>query len=132
MNHPPTGFSPGAATAIDSPVWLVNDTPVVVQPESVKSATLRHVWRPSRAANTACWYAEVYSGGALIGSHGSAGSPISCPTGSAWQTDSASLPELNTPARANDATVRMYFQVTGSGNRRTEQNLAELSVLYGQ
>ena len=99
---------------------------------SVKSATLRHVWRPSRAANTMCWYAEVYSGGALIGSHGSAGSPISCPTGAAWQTDSVSLPELNTPARANDATVRMYFQVTGGGNRRTEQDLAELTVLFGQ
>jgi hypothetical protein len=97
---------------------------------TMKSATLKHVFRPSNSGNTACWYAEVYSGGSLIGTHGTATAPFSCRTGSAYSTDSATLTEVDTPARANDLTVRMYFRVTPGGSRRTQHDLAELNLTY--
>ena len=98
---------------------------------TVRSATFRHVQRPANAGATACWYAEVWSGGSLIGTHGSAASPISCVTGAGWSADSVSLPEVNSPARANDLSVRIIERVTGSTNRRTQHDATELSVRYG-
>ncbi|MEA2473333.1 MAG: hypothetical protein QOE06_1248 [Thermoleophilaceae bacterium] len=98
---------------------------------TVRAVTLRHVQRPSSSGATACWYAEVWSGGVLIGSHGSSATPISCPTGAGSTTDSVSLPEVNTPARADDVTVRIFEKVNGSPNRRTQHDIVELSVRYG-
>jgi hypothetical protein len=98
---------------------------------TVTGATLKHVFRPSSSANSACWYAEVYSGGLLIGIHGSSASPISCRTGTSYTTDTVPLPEVNTPAYANDLTVRAYFWVTGgNANRRTQHDLTQLTVNY--
>ena len=85
----------------------------------VRSASFRHSFRPLNAANSACWYAEVYSGGALIGTHGSATLPISCATGTGWTTDTVALPEVTTAGRANDLRVRVYVRNSGGGNRRT-------------
>jgi hypothetical protein len=98
---------------------------------TVTSATLKHVFRPSSSANSACWYAEVYSGGLLIGTHGSTGSPISCRSGSSYSTDTVQLTEVNTPADANDVTIRAYYWVTGgNNNRRTQHDHAQLTVNY--
>ena len=99
---------------------------------SVRSASFRHSFRPLNAANTECWYAEVYSGGALIGTHGSATLPISCATGTGWTTDVVPLAEVTTAARANDLKVRIYVRNSGAGNRRTEHDLGELTVRYGE
>jgi hypothetical protein len=98
---------------------------------TVRSASFRHVQRPSNGVATACWYAEVWSGGSLIGTHGTSAAPISCVTGAGWSSNTVMLPEVNTPARANDVTVRIFEWVTGAANRRTQHDLTELSVRYG-
>lgn len=99
---------------------------------TVRSATLRHVWRPASSGKTICWYAQTYSGGALLATHGSAASPISCRTGASYGIDPLTLTEVNTPARANDLTVRIYARVTvGGGNRRSQHDAVELTVRYG-
>lgn len=99
---------------------------------TVRSASLRHVWRPARSGATGCWYFETYAGGTLIGTHGSAANPVSCSSSTAYVTDTVALPEVSTPARANGLTVRIYGRVTGAANRRTDHDAVELSVGYGQ
>jgi hypothetical protein len=99
---------------------------------TVRTATLRHVWRPTSSGKTVCWYAETWAGGSLLATHGSALAPISCRTGAAYSVETLNLPEVNTPARANGLTVRMYVRVTTGGGTRTSQHDAtELSVRYG-
>jgi hypothetical protein len=99
---------------------------------TVTGATLRHAYRSETAGNTACWYAEVYSGGSLIGTAGSAASPAGCSSSStAFVTDSAALSGVNSAARANDLTVRIYFRGSASGSHRgTVHDLTELALTY--
>ena len=99
---------------------------------AVTGATLRHAYRPETNGNNACWYAEVYSGGSLIGTYGSAAAPVGCSSSSAaYVTDSVSLDAVNTVARANDTTVRLYFRGTANGqNRGTLHELTELALTY--
>lgn len=99
---------------------------------TVRSARFRHVWRPARSGATGCWYFETYVGGTLIGTHGSALAPVSCSSATAYVTDTVSLPEVNTPARANALTIRIYGRASGSANRRTDHDATELSIVYGE
>jgi hypothetical protein len=101
---------------------------------TVTGTTLRHRYRPVTSGNNACWYAEVYSGGALIGTHGSSLAPIGCnSSNTTWATDSVTLPAVNTPGRANDLTVRLYFRGSASGSgRRTEHDLTEVGLTYSE
>jgi hypothetical protein len=98
----------------------------------VTGATLRHAYRSVTAGNTACWYAEVYSGGSLIATYGSAATPVGCnSSSSAWATDSLSMPAVNSVARANDLTVRLYFRGSANGNNRgTQHDLTEMALTY--
>jgi hypothetical protein len=99
---------------------------------TVRSVSLRHVWRPTSSGKTACWYADVYSGTTLIGTHGSSASPISCRTGAAYSVETVSLPEVDTPVKANDVRVRMYVSVTPTGGTRTtDHDLTQLTIRYG-
>ena len=100
---------------------------------TVSGATLRHAYRSVTAGNNACWYAEVYSGGALIATHGSTATPIGCNTSNTtWVTNSVSIPAVNSVARANDLTVRMYFRGTAGGGsgRLTQHDMTEVSLTY--
>lgn len=120
----PNAFTAGRHLEVGFPAY-------VPAAASVRGATLRHVWRPTSSGLTACWYAETWSGGVLIGSHGSAAAPISCRTGAAFGTDTLSLPEVDTPARANGLTVRIHVRIASGVNRRTQHDAVELSVAYG-
>jgi hypothetical protein len=99
---------------------------------TVSSATLRHAYRPAAAGNTACWYAEAYSGGSLIATYGSSATPVGCnSSATTYTTDSLPLPEVNTAARANDLTIRLYFRGSANGNgRRTQHDLTDLTIAY--
>lgn len=98
---------------------------------TVTGATLRHAYRSVSTGNTACWYADVYSGGALIATYGSSTSPAGCNTTTSVATDSLPLPAVNTPGRANDLTVRLYFRGSANGSaRRTRHDLTELALTY--
>jgi hypothetical protein len=97
---------------------------------TMQSATLSNTWRPTNSANTACWYADVYSGGLLIAQHGNSASPIGCTTGTSFATSSTPLNEVNTPTRANDLTVRIYERVSNGGSRRAQTDQIKLSLTY--
>ena len=99
---------------------------------TVTGATLRHAYRSVTNGNNACWYAEAYSGGSLIATYGSSTTPIGCNSSSTtWVTDSVSMPAVNSVARANDLTVRLYFRGTANGqNRFTQHDLTEVSLSY--
>ena len=100
---------------------------------TVTGATFRHAYRSLTNGNNACWYAEVYSGGSLIATHGSSAAPIGCNSSNAtWVTNAVSMPSVNSVARANDLTVRMYFRGTSGGGsgRVTQHDLTEVSLTY--
>jgi hypothetical protein len=67
------------------------------------------------------------SGGSLLATHGSAGSPVSCATG-AYASDAIALPEVDTTAKANDLTVKLFVRNSGGG--QSQHRLATLGVTY--
>lgn len=103
----------------------VPDTDVV----STASFTLRYRSRVN--GSSTCWYFEAWSGGSLIGSHGSSGSTISCnASNTTWQTDTVSMSEVNTPAEANDLIVKIFFKSSGAdGTEFDEATVAETYLL---
>jgi hypothetical protein len=92
------------------------------------AVSLDHAYKSDNVADTTCWYAEVYSGATLLGTHGSSGSPISCNGGASYVTDTVSLPEVNTGAKLNGLTVRVYATV--NGKRKTDHDLVVLRATY--
>ena len=99
---------------------------------NVTGATFENQYRPSAAGRNSCWYAEFYAGTTLIKTAGSSSSPISCNNTGTYTTDSISIPEVNTPARANSLSVRLYYNISGSGTRTTQHDVLRLSVNYTQ
>ena len=97
---------------------------------TVSGGTFKLAYRPTSSGHNACYYIEVYSGATLIGTHGSTTTPVSCNSTSTYTTDTVSLPEINTPARANGAIVKAYFWISGNQTRTTDNDLATLSVNY--
>ena len=97
---------------------------------TVTGATFKTAYRPSSSNRNACYYIEVYSGTTLIGTHGSTSTPVSCNSTSTYTTDSVPLPEINTPARANGASVKLYYWISGNGTRTTDHDLGQLVVTY--
>ncbi|HKP89741.1 MAG TPA: hypothetical protein VJT75_07160 [Thermoleophilaceae bacterium] len=97
---------------------------------TVTGGTFKTSYRPTQSGRNACYYFEVYSGATLIGTHGSTASPVSCNSTSTYQNDSVPLSEINTPARANGAIVKMYYWISGNQTRTTDHDLAQLLVDY--
>ena len=100
---------------------------------TVTSATFTHSYRATASGHNACYYFEVYANGGSspIGTHGSISSPFSCNSTTSYKTDGpVSLPEIDTPAEANTAIVKMYFNVSSTGTRTTDHDLAQLAIGY--
>jgi hypothetical protein len=95
---------------------------------TVTSASIDHSYRPSDSSETACWYAAVYSGTTLIGTHGSSGSPISCNSSSSYVSNNVSIPEVDTPGESNSLTLRIYGRVSNS--QRSRHDLVRFNVSY--
>ena len=98
--------------------------PFVPTGSVVTGATLTNVWRASAAVNnggTLCYYLETFNGATSLGTHGSAGSPQACTnSGTTFTTDTVSLPEVNTVAKANALVIKLYYWISplcgGGGN----------------
>jgi hypothetical protein len=73
--------------------------------------------------STACYYVEVrrQSNGAVLSSHGSAGSPLECVAGTTFSTLSVSLAAVDTTDIADDLRVRIYSTDTGSAAVRIDR-----------
>ena len=97
---------------------------------AVSGAAFKYSFRPTSNGRNACYYFEVYSGTTLIGTHGSTTAPVACNSTLTFTTNSTPLPEINTPARANGAIVKVYFAVSGNTPRTTVHDLVELAADY--
>ena len=64
---------------------------------TVTSASIDHSYRSQTSGDTTCWYFEVYNGPTLIGTHGSAGSPISCNSTTSYVSENVSAPRDQHP-----------------------------------
>jgi hypothetical protein len=82
---------------------------------TISSLTFNLDYRPNTSTDTACFYLEVRraSNNALLGTHGSTGTPQGCATGASFTSASVSLSEITTSADANDLKIRMYARNTG-------------------
>ena len=95
---------------------------------TISSAQVQFAYESSTAGDTTCWYFEVYNGATLIGTHGSSGTPVSCNATASFVTDTVSIPELNTPAAANNVVLKIFMK--NSGGRKANIDLAQLDVNY--
>src|SRR5918911_945136 len=96
---------------------------------SVSSATFSFTFAATRAADTVCFYVEVRraSTNALLGTHGSSGTPSACTTGTALSAATVDVSaEVTTTDIANDLRIRLY--ATNGTNRPLTVDLAAASV----
>jgi hypothetical protein len=70
----------------------------------------------SSGAGEACYYFEVrrISTGAVVGTHGSSGSPVGCVTGTTPTSFSTAIPSLASTSIANDLRIRLFGRESGS------------------
>ena len=94
----------------------------------VSSATFNFTFAPSRTNDDACFYIEVRraSTNALLGTHGSSGSPSACSTGSTVSATVSVSAEVTNTDIANDLRIRVY--ANNSTNRPLKIDLASVSV----
>ncbi|MGH2976077.1 MAG: hypothetical protein ACRDLL_14600, partial [Solirubrobacterales bacterium] len=118
----PAAFSSSRYLKLTFPSYVPSGAPV-------NGVTFIHSYR-SATLGTTCTYFEVYSGASLIGTHGSAGSPLSCNgSASSYVTDTVALPEVSTAAIANGVVVKMYVR-NSSGLSASQHDRAELQVTF--
>ena len=96
---------------------------------TVTSASFTHSYKAVTAGDTACWYFEVYNGATLIGTHGSATTPVSCNATAGFVADTVSVPEIDTVAEANNAVIKIYMNISTNKNF-TQQDRATLTINY--
>ena len=94
----------------------------------VTSATFNFTFAPSRSNDGACFYVEVRraSTNALLGTHGSSGSPSACSTGSTVAATVSVSSEVTNTDIANDLRIRVY--ANNSTNRPLKIDLASVSI----
>jgi hypothetical protein len=94
----------------------------------VTSATFNFTFAPSRSNDNACFYVEVRraSTNALLGTHGSSGSPSACSTGSTVAATVSVSSEVTNTDIANDLRIRVY--ANNSTNRPLKIDLASVSI----
>ena len=94
----------------------------------VTSATFNFTFAPSRSNDDACFYVEVRraSTNALLGTHGSSGSPSACSTGSTVAATVSVSSEVTSTDIANDLRIRVY--ANNSTNRPLKIDLASVSI----
>jgi len=95
---------------------------------TISNAQVQFAYKSATAGDTTCWYFEVYNGATLLGTHGSSGTPVSCNATTGYVTDSVSVPELGTPAAANNVVLKLYMK--NSGGRKVSIDLAQLDLSY--
>ncbi len=118
----PTAFGASRYLKLIFPSYVPSGAPV-------NGVTFVHSYR-SGTLGTTCVYFEVFSGPSLIGTHGSAASPLSCNgSTSSYVTDTVLLPEVDTAAIANGVTVKMYVR-NSSGLSASQHDRAELQITY--
>jgi hypothetical protein len=113
-----TIFTPASTppTTFDTTKYLkfVFPTSLVPAGATVSSATLTLTYAHHTSGQTSCFYYDVISGGSTIQTLGSSSSPEGCVTGTTNQTFNVSMTAINTATRANDVTIKMYWNSTSN------------------
>lgn len=118
-----TSFSASRYLLIKFPAYVPSGA-------TVTGASFKQEYR-SDSAGTTCVYFEVLAGSTVIGTHGSAGSPLSCSSSTTtYTTDDIALPEATTVAQANDLRIKLY--VRNSSGKRSAHDLVHLTVTYAE
>jgi hypothetical protein len=91
---------------------------------TVTGATFTHRFGGS-SGGTPCVRLAVYSNATLLTTHADL-----CNAGSAQQTTTISLPEINTVARANSMVLRVYEWITPGAAQTTQEDLMTVGVGY--
>jgi VCBS repeat-containing protein len=102
-----SSFDPGRSLALTFPDYVPAGS-------NVYGATFTHTYRSNDGVGTTCYYFETYQNNTLLATHGGAGSPVSCAGGS-WVTDTISLPEVDSAAKANHLTIVLYVENSAGG-----------------
>jgi hypothetical protein len=98
---------------------------------TIQSATLTHVYRANSANRQICNYVETFAGASSIGTHGSAGSDLSCSSSDLTDvTDTIPLPEVDTVAEANSLSARIYMKRSATGTTLSRHDQVRLSITY--
>jgi len=118
----PTGFNTGRLLTLTFPGYVPAGS-------TITSASFIHSYKPVTVGDNACWYFEVYNGATLIGTHGSAASPVSCNSTANYATDTVSVPEIDTVAEANAAVVKIYMKIS-TNKGKTLHDRATLTINY--
>lgn len=94
----------------------------------VTSATFNLTFAPSRSNDDACFYVEVRraSTNALLGTHGSSGTPSACSSGATVSATVSVSAEVTSTDVANDLRIRVY--ANNSTNRPLKIDLASVSI----
>ncbi len=89
----------------------------------VSDASFTLSYRAGSSGSNSCWYFEVYSSSnALLSTHGSTSSNISCnSSNSTYQTDTVTLSGIDEGADLNSLTVKVYFKSSDSRAVRFDQ-----------
>jgi hypothetical protein len=96
---------------------------------AISSATFNFTFAPSRATDNACFYIEVRraSTNALLGTHGSSGSPSACANSGAQVAATVDVSaEVTSTDIADDLRIRVFANQSGSKAIKIE--LATLSI----
>lgn len=95
----------------------------------ITSATFNFTFAPSRLSDNACFYIEVRraSTNALLGTHGSSGSPSACANLGAQVAATVDVSaEVTSTDIANDLRIRVY--ANQSGNKAIKIDLASVDI----
>jgi hypothetical protein len=84
--------------------------------ESASTVKLNFSYAGTAAGDTTCFYFDVRkaSTGAVLGTHGSAASPVGCTTGTALKVTETAIPEVTSSEVASDLRVRIYVRSSAS------------------
>ncbi|MGZ8694334.1 MAG: DNRLRE domain-containing protein [Gaiellaceae bacterium] len=95
---------------------------------TITAAQLKYTYKSNNAADTTCYYFEVYNGASLVASHGSTSSDVDCNATTSYVTATTSISEVDTPAEANNLVVKLYSKVSGS--RPTLTDGVQVQITY--
>jgi hypothetical protein len=95
--------------------------------ESASSVKFNFSYAGTAVSDTTCFYFDVRraSTGAVLGTHGSAASPVGCTTGTALKATETATPEVTSSEVASDLQVRIY--VSSSASHPVNVDLATVS-----
>jgi hypothetical protein len=90
---------------------------------AVSSQTLTLRFASDLGTGSVCVYIETRrtSTGALLSTHGSSGSPLTCTSGSTYSTLNVTLPDVSTTDIADDLRIRIYAADSASGGLRLDR-----------